>query len=135
MELPDEPPCGFSWTWWEGEYEGECELPENHGGDHFDGLSWCDVNREMVDHLHTEQEGKLMDESIQPNEVTAALNALRGKFDVMGSVKVSDFIWDGQTPKERAEGIKKLQAADEREDLAVRFVVGSALRAARDART
>jgi|GEM_PF-4501044 hypothetical protein len=25
--------------WWDGEYEGNCELPEGHEGHHFDGLS------------------------------------------------------------------------------------------------
>lgn len=34
--------CARFVSWWDGEYEGECELPEGHGGPHFDGLSWYD---------------------------------------------------------------------------------------------
>lgn len=29
-------------TWYEGEYEGSCELPEDHTGHHFDGQSCYD---------------------------------------------------------------------------------------------
>lgn len=35
--------------WWDGEYEGSCELPKNHKGPHFDGLSWFDDDNEEVD--------------------------------------------------------------------------------------
>jgi hypothetical protein len=35
-------PCGYVLSWWDGEYEGECIRPEDHTGDHFDGMSWCD---------------------------------------------------------------------------------------------
>lgn len=34
--------CAQFVSWWDGEYEGECELPEGHRGPHFDGLSWYD---------------------------------------------------------------------------------------------
>lgn len=34
--------CGKFVSWWEGEYEGTCELPSNHDTPHFDGLSWFD---------------------------------------------------------------------------------------------
>jgi len=27
-------------SWWNGEYEGNCELSPNHDGDHWDGVSW-----------------------------------------------------------------------------------------------
>lgn len=45
-------PCGRSVYWWEGEYEGECKLPEGHKGDHFDGLSWYDDEGEPKDDEH-----------------------------------------------------------------------------------
>jgi hypothetical protein len=35
--------------WWDGEYEGECELAKYHGGPHFDGLSWWDDDRNEVE--------------------------------------------------------------------------------------
>jgi hypothetical protein len=35
--------------WWDGEYEGECELPDKHDGPHYDGLSWFDDNGNEVD--------------------------------------------------------------------------------------
>lgn len=34
--------CGRFVSWWEGEYEGNCELAEGHDGPHFDGMSWYD---------------------------------------------------------------------------------------------
>jgi hypothetical protein len=34
--------CASRVYWWDGEYEGECKLPEGHDGDHTDGLSWWD---------------------------------------------------------------------------------------------
>lgn len=47
-----DPPCGFHFYWWDGEYEGECELPEGHDGDHWDGLSWASDDGECVDYRH-----------------------------------------------------------------------------------
>lgn len=41
--------CGKAVFWWDGEYEGECELPEGHEGDHFDGLSWFNDDGHEVD--------------------------------------------------------------------------------------
>ena len=41
--------CGRFVSWWDGEYEGECELPEGHGGHHHDGLSWFNDDGEMHD--------------------------------------------------------------------------------------
>lgn len=35
--------------WYDGEYEGECELPKGHAGPHYDGLSWFDDDRNEVD--------------------------------------------------------------------------------------
>jgi len=31
--------CGYHVSWWDGEYEGECELPAKHKGPHYDGMS------------------------------------------------------------------------------------------------
>lgn len=44
------PDCGRNVYWWEGEYEGECQLPEGHepNGIHFDGLNWFDDANEQV---------------------------------------------------------------------------------------
>lgn len=40
--------CGHTVYWWDGEYEGECELPSGHGGAHYDGLSWYnDIGEEV----------------------------------------------------------------------------------------
>lgn len=45
----DDDLCGKFVYWWDGEYEGECELPEGHDGPHFDGLSWYDDDTTPVD--------------------------------------------------------------------------------------
>jgi hypothetical protein len=38
---------------WEGEYEGNCELPEHDEGDHYDGDHWfSNDGQEFTDHLH-----------------------------------------------------------------------------------
>lgn len=34
--------CGKTVYWWDGEYEGSCELADGHDGNHFDGLSYYD---------------------------------------------------------------------------------------------
>lgn len=34
--------CGKFVSWWDGEYEGTCELPEGHAGPHYDGISCFD---------------------------------------------------------------------------------------------
>ena len=44
--------CGKHVYWWNGEYEGDCELPEGHDGDHWDGRSWYDDDGNMTDHAH-----------------------------------------------------------------------------------
>jgi hypothetical protein len=44
--------CGKLVIWWDGEYEGECELPEGRAGDHFDGLSWFNDDLENTDLDH-----------------------------------------------------------------------------------
>lgn len=31
--------CDKSVSWWDGEYEGTCELPDGHAGPHYDGIS------------------------------------------------------------------------------------------------
>lgn len=38
--------CHYPVYWWDGEYEGNCELPEGHTGDHYDGLSWYNDDEE-----------------------------------------------------------------------------------------
>lgn len=36
--------------WYDGEYEGDCELAAGHDGPHFDGLSWFDdAGHEVAD--------------------------------------------------------------------------------------
>jgi hypothetical protein len=48
--LQEKPPlCERLVYWWDGEYEGTCELRRNHKGPHFDGLSWFDDNNEQVE--------------------------------------------------------------------------------------
>ncbi len=47
-------PCGKAVYWWDGEYEGECELPVGHEGDHFDGLSWFNDDGERTDDAHAD---------------------------------------------------------------------------------
>lgn len=32
--------CAVEVFWWDGQYEGECKLPTDHEGPHFDGLFW-----------------------------------------------------------------------------------------------
>ena len=49
---PTPPTCGRFISWWDGEYEGNCELPEGHDGDHYDGLSWFNNDNENTDYLH-----------------------------------------------------------------------------------
>lgn len=44
--------CGRFVSWWAGEYEGNCELPDGHDGDHWDGLSWFDDDLECTDDKH-----------------------------------------------------------------------------------
>jgi hypothetical protein len=41
--------CGRHVYWWDGEYDGNCGLPEGHEGPHFDGLSWFDDDNHEVD--------------------------------------------------------------------------------------
>lgn len=37
---------------WDGEYEANCGLNDNHGGDHFDGSYWFNEDREEVNWKH-----------------------------------------------------------------------------------
>jgi hypothetical protein len=46
--------CNEFVSWWQGEYEGNCELPKGHDGDHFDGLSWYNDEHECTDNAHAE---------------------------------------------------------------------------------
>ena len=38
--------CNAFVYWWDGEYEGNCELLEGHTGDHYDGISWYNDDSE-----------------------------------------------------------------------------------------
>lgn len=46
MALP--PECGKMVFWYDGEYEGTCELEPDHDSPHYDGLSWYDDDGEEV---------------------------------------------------------------------------------------
>jgi len=37
-------------SWWDGEYEGNCEMPEGHSPDnlHYDGMAYFDDDHEEV---------------------------------------------------------------------------------------
>lgn len=41
--------CGHSVSWWEGEYEGVCELTEGHEAPHYDGISCFDDDENKVE--------------------------------------------------------------------------------------
>lgn len=41
--------CGKFVSWWNGEYEGTCELPEGHAGPHYDGISCFDNEGDEVE--------------------------------------------------------------------------------------
>jgi hypothetical protein len=47
--------CASRVSWWDGEYEGECELPEDHEGPHTDGLSHWDDDGEEIKLAHRGQ--------------------------------------------------------------------------------
>lgn len=34
--------CGRFISWWDGEYEGNCQLAAGHEGCHFDNMTWFD---------------------------------------------------------------------------------------------
>lgn len=70
---------------------------------------------------------------VTPAEVDAALAVLREHFDLGGSAAVANFVWEGQTPRERADGIRRLQVADEMAEQKVRIAVADAIRAVRKA--
>jgi hypothetical protein len=40
--------CGRGVYWYDGEYEGNCELSEEHQGAHYDGLCWFGDDNEEV---------------------------------------------------------------------------------------
>lgn len=44
--------CNKFVYWWDGEYEGNCELEDGHDGDHFDGTSWFNDDNECMDYAH-----------------------------------------------------------------------------------
>lgn len=41
--------CGRTVYWWDGEYDGVCELPEGHAGPHYDGMSCFNDESEEVE--------------------------------------------------------------------------------------
>lgn len=43
--------CNTSVFWWDGEYEGECRLPLNHIGPHFDGISYYIGSGQMAEQV------------------------------------------------------------------------------------
>lgn len=43
--------CARFVSWWDGEYEGTCELPEGHQGPHYDGMSCFDDDGEQIELL------------------------------------------------------------------------------------
>lgn len=44
--------CGKFVSWWDGEYEGTCELPKDHEGPHYDGISCFDDDGDEVELKH-----------------------------------------------------------------------------------
>src|SRR5690242_9518290 len=49
MTTPRRKTCYRTLSWWGGEYEGNCELPQDHGGEiHWDGSYWYDEEHEEV---------------------------------------------------------------------------------------
>ena len=49
--------CGRLVIWYDGEYEGECERPDEHEGDHYDGLHWYNDDSECTDADHEDDAG------------------------------------------------------------------------------
>lgn len=41
--------CNYFVSWWDGEYEGNCELEEGHKGPHWDGLSWYNDDWDLLE--------------------------------------------------------------------------------------
>jgi hypothetical protein len=48
--------CGHFVYWWDGEYEGNCERPVGHPGDHYDGMSWWNDDGDSTDHVNHDRE-------------------------------------------------------------------------------
>lgn len=53
--------CNKSISWWDGEYDGECELPKGHQGPHYDGMSCFTDDGDEVE---------LKSPSIRPHTIT-----------------------------------------------------------------
>lgn len=70
---------------------------------------------------------------VSSEEIDAALDVLRENFQLGGTAQVSDFVYDGQTPKQRVEGIRRLKEADELAEARVRNIVADSIRAAKEA--
>ncbi len=41
--------CNYFVSWWDGEYEGNCELDKCHEGPHWDGLSWYNDDWDLLE--------------------------------------------------------------------------------------
>jgi|SRR5689334_24041827 len=54
--------CNLFVYWWDGEYEGNCELPKDHPPPHFDGMSYFNDDLEDVTH---EEELKQINKDVQ----------------------------------------------------------------------
>lgn len=75
-----------------------------------------------------------MGQEVRPEAVTAALKSLRGDgYDLGGSARVADYIWEGQTSEEREAGLRRLKDADKLAEQVVRNAISDALRAASNA--
>ena len=66
-----------------------------------------------------------------PHEVVdAALKVLREDIDLNESANVGAFIWEGQTPDQRADALRRLKEADEAAILQAQKIVSKAITAA-----
>ena len=50
------PSCYLFVYWWDGEYEGNCELRKGHPPNfHYEGVSWFDDNSDPADYAVTDE--------------------------------------------------------------------------------
>jgi len=61
--------CGKMVYWWDGEYEGGCELVTDHEGPHYDGLSWYNDDNEEVSPPEEEKEHFRVAEEVPSDDV------------------------------------------------------------------
>lgn len=62
--------CPASYYWWDGEAEGQCELPADHEPDdvHYGGLWWFDDNNEEVPEVNVPPELLALVEETNPDD-------------------------------------------------------------------